>query len=109
MASTTYQVILSTDGKHTVIVTTDNQGATQLALAWAEATYERLVAQYGLKGGHPSANGHQSISRGEEPDEPPLCAVHRVPMARVRGKKGEFWSCHQQDGDTWCAYKPPMG
>src|SRR2546421_13126071 len=102
MGNTTYQVILSTDGKHTVIVTTDNQGGTQLALAWAKATFERLVAQYGLKGGQPSANGHQSISQGEEPDEPPLCAVHQVPMVKVQGKKGEFWSCHERNQDgSW--------
>jgi len=43
MAQTTYQVILSTDGKHTVIATTDDQGAIKGALTWARATYEKVV------------------------------------------------------------------
>ena len=49
MANTTYQVILSTDGKHTVIATTDSAPDTANAKAWATSTYEAIVERYGLK------------------------------------------------------------
>jgi hypothetical protein len=43
MSQTTYQVILSADGKHQVIVPTDNQCETNRALALARATCAMLV------------------------------------------------------------------
>src|SRR5262245_46570099 len=106
MAQTTYQVVLSTDGKHSVIVTTDNQGETKLGLAWAKATYEHLVAQYGLKGKQRQAPSEPEAG-DNQPGEAPICAVHNVPMAWQQGKKGFFWSCHEKNADgSWCSYKP---
>jgi len=42
--------------------------------------------------------------------EPPICAIHEVPMVLVHGRKGDFWSCHEkmEDGVTWCSYRPPQ-
>src|SRR5438132_804012 len=103
MSQTTYQVILSTDGKHTVIVSCDEPESANLALNWAKATYAQVVERYGMK-------GEQRPTEAEpngEAEEVPICAVHNLPMAKVNGKKGEFWSCHQKDGDEWCKYRPP--
>jgi hypothetical protein len=99
MAQTTYQVALSSDGKHQVTVTTDNQSEAKLALAWAKATLEQLVAHYGSSG---------KAAEGElNEDNPPECGVHHIPMVRVQGKKGPFWSCHEKNDDgSRCSYKP---
>jgi len=36
-------------------------------------------------------------------EEPPVCAVHHLAMARVRGRTGVFWSCHRKNPDgSWC-------
>ena len=67
--------------------------------------------------------------RGETPDEPklsllvgllhklaqsqengpvPICEIHQIPMVRMKGPHGPWWSCHQKDEDgNWCAYQPP--
>lgn len=101
--TTTYQVILSTDGKHTVIGTTDRADQVDNVQAWAMATYEHFVKRYGLKGEH-KANGN---GNGNGSEETPTCAIHKVPMGRVEGRKGPFWSCHQKMEDgSWCSYKP---
>lgn len=102
MAQTTYQVILSTDGKHTVIATTDDQVAVKSAFAWAKTTYERIVEHYGHK-------GQQRLGQPEQPaDEAiPECAIHHVAMSRQAGKWGQFWSCHQRNADqSYCSYRP---
>ena len=39
--------------------------------------------------------------------EPPICGVHQIPMVRVNGREGPFWSCHEKNEDgSWCSYKP---
>lgn len=103
MSQTTYQVVLSTDGKHSVIATTDNQADTRLALAWAKATYEQLVNLSGLKGEQGQGNDEQ------QDGSVPECAIHHVPMVLVQGKQGPFWSCHKKNQDgSWCSYKPKI-
>ena len=104
MAQTTYQVILSTDGKHTVIFTTDDMPMTENALAWAKDTYDRVVKRYGLK--------HEQYKNGEQNGKEaiPTCAVHKVPMTKQEGKYGSFWSCHQRNADgSFCSYRPNEG
>ncbi len=102
MANTTYQVILSSDGKHTVIVSSDEQAAIDAALQWQQATYDRLVARYGLK-------GEQRRKNGETVEAAPQCAIHHIPMAQVQGRLGQFWSCHEKNLDgSWCSYRPAM-
>jgi hypothetical protein len=40
--------------------------------------------------------------------EPPLCGVHNIPMVWQKGKRGDFWSCHEKDPDgSYCSYRPP--
>ncbi len=93
---TTYQVMMSTDGHHRVTVTIEDPGGTDAALAWAKATYSRLL----------KANGQAELLQ-EESLEAPECAVHFSPMERMQGRLGPFWSCHQKNRDgSWCSYKP---
>ncbi len=102
MSQTTYQVILSSDGKHTVIVTADDKETAKTAFGWAKATYDRLVEVYGLK--YEQYQKGQNNGNGEDT---PVCAVHKVPMAKVNGRHGPFWSCHQKNADgSFCSYKP---
>lgn len=100
--TTTFQVILSSDGKHTVIATADRLDLTENALVWATDTYDRLVKRYGLK--YEQYQKGQNNGNGETI---PVCAVHKVPMAKVNGKHGPFWSCHQRNTDgSFCSYRP---
>src|SRR5260370_35602949 len=65
MTQATYQVILSTDGKQTVIVTSDNAEEMKAAASWASATYELLVERYVLKGERRQENAEAASE--EEP------------------------------------------
>ncbi len=43
----------------------------------------------------------------KEAEHVPECAVHHVPMTRVQGKYGPFWSCHARNEDgSFCSYRP---
>ncbi len=96
-----YQVILSTDGKHSVIVSSDLVNGANEALAWAKATYNSLVQIYGLQ-----CEQYRKVNNGSE-ESVPVCAVHHVAMVRQNGKHGPFWSCHQRNADgNFCSYKP---
>src|SRR5215217_8270539 len=113
MANTKYQVNLAVDGKHSVSVQSDDPAAVTEGLIWAKKTWGQLVRLPGksfqsLQGEDREQTNH-SVQSPSEPDAPPICAVHNLPMVRVQGKKGPFWSCHQKmaDGVTWCSYKPP--
>src|SRR4051812_21423089 len=97
MSQITYQVILSSDGKHTVIITGDNQAEMQNARAWAKSTYEALIARYGVKGANKLPIAPTEV--GGEDAETPICELHHVPMVRVEGKRGPFWSCHERMSD----------
>ncbi len=105
MSQMTYQVILSTDGKHTVIITGDDQAEMKAAATWAKGTYEAIVNQYGLKG----APKQSTAQQGEGSEPTPICQTHQVPMVRVEGKRGPFWSCHERNADgSFCNYRPNL-
>lgn len=107
MAQTTYQVILSSDGKNTVLVTSDDPAAIKVASGWAQATYDRLVSRYGLKHEQYQRNSQQGNGQQQGEEVAPVCAIHQVALAKVQGKRGEFWSCHEKDEKgEWCAYRP---
>jgi len=91
---------MSTDGNHKVTVTIEDPGGTDAALAWAKATYAKLIR----------TNNASTAPSPEDVDEPPICAVHQLPMARMNGRLGPFWSCHEKNLDgSWCSYKPKRG
>ena len=107
MANTTYQITLAVDGRHTVTMTTDDAADTKAALACGRALYEALLKRYG------APEPTQGVS-AEDADagraETPMCAVHEVPMVRMEGKRGPFWSCHQRTEDgSFCSYRPKNG
>lgn len=98
------QVILSTDGKHTVIVSANTAEEMAEGIKWAVKAYEGMVKKYGLKHEqyakslNGQTNGNSTV---------PSCAVHKTPMVRVNGKYGAFWSCRQRSDDgSFCRYKP---
>ena len=102
MASITYQVALASDGKPAVTVTSDDPDAAREAIPWVAQTYATLLKDA-------KAIPVPATTRVPQPAalEPPGCAVHAVPMIRMNGRKGPFWSCHEKLPDgRWCEYKP---
>jgi len=61
-------------------------------------------------GGRNARNEHGDHGEEHEEDleqEPPTCEVHQLPMVRVEGRRGAFWSCHQRMPDgSFCSYRP---
>ena len=103
MAHTSYAVTLSTDGAHQITVRSDDPAAMKSAVLWANATYEALLARAGETLTAPDGDAVADKA------EPLRCAVHQVPMARMQGKHGEFWSCHQRMADgSFCSYRPDL-
>jgi hypothetical protein len=97
MARTTYHVTLSLNGDHRVSVTSDDPTELSESVAWAKGIVLKLEAY---------AREHAEEEQVEE--EPPTCEVHQLPMVKVQGRTGEFWSCHERMPDgSWCSYKPP--
>ncbi len=113
MPTITYQLTLSSDGKPVVSVTSDDPQAARDAIPWLAQTYATLlrdakaVAKPATTLTAPPAG---PLAPTAELTAAPLCAVHQVPMVRVQGKRGPFWSCHEKlpNGD-WCAYRPSLG
>jgi len=98
MAKLTYHVTLSSDGKHAVLISGDDQQEVTDALVWARDTYADLAGPLGPK---------LEMFEDDLGSESPICAVHAVPMVKQLGRKGYFWSCHQKNDDgSWCSYKP---
>jgi hypothetical protein len=99
MAQTTYEVRLAVDGNHSVSVRGSDVTQMQAAIAWAKATHAALVAR-----------SEAPAATQPEEAEPPICAVHDLPMVRMEGKTGPFYSCHQRDAaGRFCAYRPSDG
>ena len=106
MAQVTYHVTLAVDGNHTVAISGDDPVAVNDGLAWAKGIYlklkERSTAVSSQVGSaEPTPSFHHEI-RPLETAEPPACAIHKQPMVRMNGRRGEFWSCHEKldDGST---------
>jgi len=92
---------MSTDGKHRVTVTIEDPAGTDAALAWAKATYAKLVKTDSVDNEKAQDDLHAAPA--------PECAIHRVAMVRVDGKLGPFWSCHRKNPDgSWCDYRPSL-
>ena len=76
-----YRVEMSTDGNHKVVVTIDDPNGTEAALAWAQATYYKLVRDL---------DNDSSRQEAFNEEVPPECSIHRQPMTKVQGKLGPF-------------------
>jgi hypothetical protein len=92
-------------------VQSDDPAAVTEALVWAKKTHEQL-GRLPIKPFQPLSNGdmdplQQSARISSDSDTPPICAIHNLPMVKVQGKRGEFWSCHEKMADgSWCSYRP---
>lgn len=110
MAKTT--IYLSTDGKHTVQVETDESEKVSDAFNDAQVIYDQIVAKYGLKAS--SSPTKTSNASPQDAESAPICMVHGVPMNRRPGgvsKTGRaypaFWACPiKNDDGSFCNYKP---
>ena len=122
MPNTKYQVNLCVDGKHSVSVQSDDPAAVTEGLLWAKKTWGQLVRLPGKsfptliqdsslpidQAANPEAPDQDQGSDQMADDEPPICEVHQVPMVRVQGRKGPFWSGHEKlAGGSWCSYRAP--
>ena len=104
MAQTTYEVRLALDGNESVNVRSNDPSDMKVAITWAKATYEALAARYA------DAPASQDQAQDQLPAEPPICGVHDIPMVRVEGKNGPFYSCHERDEQgRFCSYRPSNG
>ena len=104
MAQVTYEVKLSLDGNHSVVVRSSDPSQMPVGIAWARATHAALAARYS---DDPASDDE---SHDIAPTEPPICGVHDIPMVRVEGKNGPFWSCHERDDEgRFCSYRPANG
>ena len=102
MASITYQIMITSDGKPAVTVTSDDPQATRDAIPWLAQTYATL-----LKDVKAVPQPGTTIAQAQQEEEPHFCTIHQVPMARVQGRKGPFWSCHEKLPDgAWYSFKP---
>lgn len=100
MQGTTYQITLSAGGKVAVTVSAEDPAEMKAGLAWAQLAYKSLVDNQGKKDDQPREPEQQE-------EETPICAVHQVPMVRVKGKYGTFWICHERTEDgSFCSHKP---
>src|SRR3954453_17586423 len=98
MATITYQVTLTSDGKPAVSVTSADPDAAREAIPWVAQTYATL-----LKGARAMPRPATSVVAEQAAEEPPTCAVLHLPMTRMSGRKGPFWSCHERlPGGRWC-------
>lgn len=109
------ELYLSSDGKHTVHVSSDTVQEMANLVPEAKALYANVVEQFGAKAGsqepvsNGQSNGHASFGRRIETVDQaraalaPRCPRHDVPMAYRQGKRGPFWSCPTREPDgEWC-------
>jgi hypothetical protein len=96
MASSTYTIELRTDGRHVVTISDNDPVRIQEQLAHAKGIFLKLQD---LARQQPAG-----VTSSGEGNDPPICAIHQVPMAYMQGRKGPFWSCHAKDDDgNWCS------
>ena len=104
MAQITYEVRLALDGNHSVVVRSADPSQMNVAIAWAKATHAALAARYSDTIAEESQTADDGLA------EPPICGVHDIPMVRVAGKNGPFYSCHERDAEgRFCSYRPANG
>src|SRR5207249_2164733 len=79
--ATSYEVILSVNGKQTPIAAWTDQGSSDTALEWVRSAFKEMVmAHYALK---------QELRRSQ--GNGPYCKEHQLPMVFRSGKYGNFY------------------
>lgn len=97
--STSYDLILSINGKQVVVASWTDPASKHNTLEWVRKTFkDMVVAYYGI---------NQSQREREFPNAP-YCKDHQLPMVWRSGKYGSFWSCpHRGEDGSYCKYKAP--
>jgi len=111
------ELFLSSDGKHTVHVSTDTPEKLAELLPQAATLYEEVVRRFGNKaqlwqqaataraGNDAAAQGRADAVREAAESSAPRCPLHGKKMVFRRGRFGGFWSCPARTpGGRWCRY-----
>ena len=109
------ELFLSTDGKHTVHVTTESVEEMARLAPEAEGLYKRVLEEFGTKAQmwesaingkkNGRVQGGRRVETVEQAQEAvaPRCPKHGVPMAYRQGRRGPFWSCPTREPNgEWC-------
>lgn len=97
MNKMSYQIHLSSDGTHKVIVTFEVPEDARDAIARARVIAAQLTAKDSVQ---------PATALLQEHETPPECPIHQRTLDWVaKGRGGPFWSCHERDDEgTWCTY-----
>jgi hypothetical protein len=113
------ELYLSSDGKHTVHVSTQTLEEIVELAPKAKALYDKIVEAYGNKAQMWQEAGIVKAHAKALPVEPkridtpqaaeaavaPRCPVHDRPMKLRRGVYGTFWSCSVRSPvGRWCSF-----
>ena len=109
------ELFLSSDGKHTVHVSSETVEEMAKLVPSAKALYSEVLDEFSCQmqsrsePGGDNGNGELKVGRGIEGLKrkretiAPRCPNHQVPMVFRRGRFGPFWSCPMKESDgTWC-------
>jgi hypothetical protein len=93
---TSYEVILSINGKHTPIAVWKDQRSSEVTLELVRYAYKQMVSWLS-----------DAKERPKPASNAPYCKDHQIPMVWRKGKFGDFWSCpHRSEDGTYCKYRP---
>ena len=107
MSKLIYEVTVSSDGKRSVSIKSDDPLALKDALPLAKKIQEQLSEAPDSRGEVSSTPQQTPLPSVDVQPEAPRCQIHATPMTQVQGKHGPFWSCHQRNPDgSWCSYRP---
>lgn len=113
------ELYLSSDGKHTVHVSTETLEEIVELAPKAKALYDKIVETYGNKAQMWQEAGIVKAHTSALPVEPkridtpqraeeavaPRCPMHDRPMRLRQGVYGTFWSCSvRSPAGRWCSY-----
>jgi len=109
------ELFLSSDGKHTVHVSSETVEEMAKLVPDAKALYSEVLEEFNSQvqpwSEHGGGNGDGQLKVGRRMETvkrkreiiAPRCPDHQVPMEFRRGRFGPFWSCPTKEPDgTWC-------
>ncbi|MCC7106239.1 MAG: hypothetical protein IT307_13940 [Chloroflexi bacterium] len=102
MAETTsYELILSVNGKHVVIAQWSDLRLSDTTLEFVRRGFKDVVIERAATDPEKQDDGQSNA---------PYCGDHQIPMVLrpSRFKKGQtYWACPYKDADgTYCKYRP---
>ena len=111
------ELFLSSDGKHTVHVSSETVEEMAKLVPDAKALYSEVIEEFNSQvqpwsePGNRTGDGELKVGRRMETGKrkreiiAPCCPDHQVPMVFRRGRYGPFWSCPTKEADgSWCPH-----